>query len=147
MLLNLSASDERMSPMINLDHAGVTFVNNRINKPISNYATDFRSNLSIRDPDAFLYVTKNVTLENPATSLQVILDGYVPDVCDVRVFYALNQDGPVKDAIFVPFPGYKNLNTNGDIITPTDNDGDANKKVPKVDTVERPDISKLVALI
>ena len=134
MLLNLSASDERMSPMINLDHAGVTFVNNRINKPISNYATDFRSNLSIRDPDAFLYVTKNVTLENPATSLQVILDGYVPDVCDVRVFYALNQDGPVKDAIFVPFPGYKNLNTNGDIITPTDNDGEANKKVPKVDT-------------
>ena len=134
MLLNLSASDERLSPMINLDHAGVTFVNNRINKPISNYATDFRSNLSIRDPDAFLYVTKNVTLENPATSLQVILDGYVPDVCDVRVFYALNQDGPVKDAIFVPFPGYKNLNVNGDIITPTDNDGEANKKVPKVDT-------------
>ena len=134
MVLNLSASDPRLSPMVNLDAASCTFVNNRINRPITDFAGDFRVNSSVKDPDRFFYVTKNIILENPATSLQVILDAYVPDVCDVRVFYAINQDTPIKDTIFIPFPGYKNLNINGDIITPTSSDGQANQKVPKVDT-------------
>ena len=133
ILTNLSSQDERLSPVINLDHVGATFVNNRINKPVSNYATDFRVNSFVNDPDRFIYVTKNIILENPATSLQVILDAYVPDVCDIRVFYALNQEVSVNETIFTPFPGYKNLNINGEIITPTDSDGDANQKVPKVD--------------
>jgi len=133
VVLNMQASDQRLSPMVNLDHAGVTFVNNRINKPISNFATDLRANQTVDDPDRFFYVTKNIILENPATSLQVILDAYVPDVCDVRVFYAINQDTSVKDTIFIPFPGFKNLNSNGDIITPTSSDGQSNQKVPKVD--------------
>ena len=133
LLLNMQASDQRLSPVVNLDHCGMTFVNNRINKPISNFATDLRANQTVSDPDRFFYVTKNIVLENPATSMQVILDAYVPDVCDVRVFYAINQDTPVKDTIFIPFPGYANLNTNGDILTPTASDGQANQKVPKVD--------------
>ena len=133
MVLNLAASDPRLSPMVNLDAASCTFVNNRINRPITDFAADFRVNNSAKDPDRFFYVTKNIQLENPATSLQVILDAYVPDVCDVRVFYAINQDTPVKDTIFIPFPGYKNLNINGDIITPTSSDGQSNQKVPKVD--------------
>ena len=133
-VMNMAASDRRLSPVVNLDHCGVTFVNNRINRPISNFATDLRANQTVKDPDRFFYVTKNIVLENPATTLQVILDAYVPDVCDVRVFYAINQDLPVKDTIFIPFPGYKNKNTNGEMITPTASDGQSDQKVPKVDT-------------
>ena len=57
-------------------------------------------------------MTKNVALENPASALQVFLDGYVPLESDLRCFYALNQDGPVDSAIFVPFPGFGNFNSN-----------------------------------
>ena len=133
MLMDMTASDRRLSPMINLDHAAITFVNNRINKPIASYEDDFRVNNVIDDPDRFFYVTKNIILENPATSLEVIIDGYVPDLCDLRVFYAVNQDKKLDDVIFTPFPGFKNLNINGQIISQTKSDGSSNLKVPKVD--------------
>ncbi len=133
MLMDMTASDRRLSPMINLDHAAITFVNNRINKPIANYEDDFRVNNVIDDPDRFFYVTKNIILENPATSLEVIIDGYVPDICDLRVFYAINQDKKLDDVIFTPFPGHKNLNNNGKIISQTKSDGLSDLKVPKVD--------------
>ena len=104
MLMDMTASDRRLSPMINLDHAAITFVNNRINKPIANYEDDFRVNNVIDDPDRFFYVTKNIILENPATSLEVIIDGYVPDLCDLRVFYAINQDKKLDEVIFNSIP-------------------------------------------
>ena len=119
--------------MVNLDHAAITFVNNRINKPVASYEDDFRVNSVREDPDRFFYVTKNIILENPATSLEVIIDGYVPDLCDLRVFYAINQDKKLDDIIFTPFPGYKNLNINGKIITQTKSDGLSDLNVPKVD--------------
>jgi len=133
MLMDMTASDRRLSPMINLDYASIQFINNRINKPVGNYATDFRVNSVREDPDRFFYVTKNIILENPATSLEVIIDGYVPDLCDLRVFYAINQQGPLDEAIFTPFPGFKNLKQNGDVIEQTKSDGRSNLKVPKVD--------------
>ena len=133
MLMDMTSSDRRLSPMVNLDHAAITFVNNRINKPIATYEDDFRVNGVTDDPDRFFYVTKNIILENPATSLEVIIDGYVPDLCDLRVFYAINQDRKLDDVIFTPFPGYKNLNINGQIITQTKSDGLSNLNVPKVD--------------
>ena len=74
-----------------------------------------------------------IILENPATSLEVIIDGYVPDLCDLRVFYAINQQGELDQAIFTPFPGFRNLKQNGDVIEQTKSDGRSNLKVPKVD--------------
>ena len=133
LLMALTARDPRLSPMVNLDHVGMTFVNNRINNPIANFATDMRVNRIDSDPSRFFYVTKNIVLENPATSLEVLLDGYVANPCDIRVFYALNQDTIAKETIFIPFPGYNNLDIAGNIITPTDSDGLPNTKVPKVD--------------
>ena len=129
---NLS-SDRRITPMLNLDHAAITFVNNRTNKPVASYEDDLRVNSVREDPDRFFYITKNVVLENPATSLEVIIEGYVPDLCDLRVFYAVNQDKKLDDVIFTPFPGHKNLNINGQIISQTKSDGQSNLKVPKVD--------------
>ena len=34
MLVDMTSSDRRITPMLNLDHAAITFVNNRINKPV-----------------------------------------------------------------------------------------------------------------
>ena len=133
LLMAMSARDPRVSPMINLEHVAMTFVNNRINNPISNFATDMRVNRIDSDPSRFFYVTKNIILENPATSLQVLLDGYCANPCDIRVFYALNQDTIAKETIFIPFPGYTNLDIAGNIITPTDSNGLPDTKVPKVD--------------
>jgi hypothetical protein len=80
-------------------------------------------------------VTKNVVLENPATSIQVLLDAYVQEACDIRVFFALNQDLPLRETVFIPFPGYNNIDPTGATISNTNNDGRPDQRVPTRDTV------------
>ena len=92
-------------------------------------------NTTTDDPNRFFYVTKNIVLENPATSIQVFLDAYVSTYNDVRVFYALNQDTTVDQVSFVPFPGFDNLDPDreGVVISNSANDGQSDTKVTKVD--------------
>jgi len=133
MQFTLLTGNSRISPVIDLDNASVVYTMNRVNRPVTDYVADFRVNGTEDDPNRFTYVSKNVTLENPATSLQVLLDGYVSNFCDLRVFYAVDQDVPLEDTIFVPFPGYKNIDINGSILDISSNNGTPDKKVPKVD--------------
>ena len=132
--LNLSTADKRLAPSIDLEHSSVIFVTNRVNQPVTNYASDPRVNTITDDPNSFIYVTKNVILENPATSLKVYLDSYISNLNDVRVFYALNQNRDANDTIFVPFPGYNNIGITGEIISTTANDGLPDIRVPKIDS-------------
>jgi hypothetical protein len=142
MNLDLITDDTRISPAVDLNQSSVIFTTNRIDEPISDYANDPRVNSTTNDPNRFFYVTKNVALENPASALQVFLDGYVPLESDLRCFYALNQDGPVDSAIFIPFPGFGNFNTNGTIQSQGKSNGAPDLNVPKVDLVTpKPNIS------
>jgi hypothetical protein len=136
MLFNLSTFDTRLSPAIDLDNASVVFTSNRVNNPVTNYAADFRVNGVEEDPNSFVYVSKNIVLENPATSLQVILDAYVSNNNDLRVFYALNQNTKVEETVFVPFPGYSNIASNGAIIDISNNNGTSDVKVPTIDSYQ-----------
>ena len=133
--LNLSSGDDRLSPAIDIDQTSMIFSSNRINSPIANYATDFRVNTVEDDPSRFFYVTQNVEVENPATSLQVYLDAYVNNSADLRVFYAIDQDGDVDDTVFIPFPGYGNLNPSrpGIVVDAAASDGTSDLQVNKTD--------------
>ncbi len=133
--LNLNSNDNRLSPAIDIDQTSMIFVSNRVNSPIENYATDFRVNNTDDDPNNFFYVTKNVEVENPATSLLVHLDAYVNNSADLRVFYAVDQDVNADETVFIPFPGYKNLNPSrpGLVINAVDNDGSEDIQVSKSD--------------
>jgi len=133
MNVNFTTSDSRISPAVDLQNNSIIFTSNRVNSPVSNYATDFRVNDTVNDPNSFYYVTKNVSLENPATSIQVIVDGYVSNYGDLRAFYAVDQESQVNETIFVPFPGYQNVNIYGNVINPSANNGQASSFVPKVD--------------
>ena len=131
---DFSTRDNRVSPAIDVDNASVIFTSNRINQPVSNYATDSRVNTINDDPNRFIYVTKNITLENPATSLQVMFDAYVSTQNDIRAFFAVDQNAVLDDVIFTPFPGFDNLDASGAIINVTNNNGKPDVYVPKVDT-------------
>jgi len=143
MNLDLITDDTRISPAVDLNQTSVIFTSNRINEPISDFASDPRVNSTENDPNRFFYVTKNVNLENPASGLQIFLDAYVPTDADIRAFYALNQDGPVDDVVFVPFPGFGNFQSNGTIASPGASNGSSDVLVPKVDTfTPTPDLSQ-----
>ena len=136
MNMDMTSQNTRLSPVIDLDSCSVVFTSNRINAPITDYANDFRVNGLEDDPNRFIYVSKNVVLENPATSLQVLLDAYVSTYGDIRVFYALNQDTKPNETIFIPFPGHRNIAPNGSIIDLSSNNGTSDVKVPKIDSYQ-----------
>ena len=51
------------------------------------------------------------------------------DYSDVRAFYAISQT-PGTDPIFVPFPGFENLNERGQIISVENSNGKPDVLVP-----------------
>ena len=98
----------------------ITLINNIINSPISNYSTDPRVNSINEDPNKFMYVSNEIRLENSATSIKVILDGYISVNSDIRVFYSIGENSNT----FVPFPGYSNIDSNdGSTIDVRSSDG------------------------
>ena len=138
MNLNLVSEDSRLSPAVDLDQASVVFISNRVNSPITNWDTNFEVKTITDDPNRYFYVTKNVSLENPATSLQVYLEAYINIYNDVRVFYALDQSGPVDDCIFVPFPGFNNQDPTreGVILSNSGSDGSSDIEIAKTDNLD-----------
>lgn len=116
----MSTSDSRVSPII--ETVSLDLVTNRINSEIEDYANDNRVNSIFDDPTAFQYITKEINLENSATSIKLILDAYINSYSDIRAFYSIS-DNPNYDPVFIPFPGYSNLNSDGQIINFEDSNG------------------------
>ena len=124
MQINLSSQDSRISPVIDSQRMSAIFISNRVNAPIglSSYITDNRVNSLFDDPNAFQYLSKEIALENPASSVKIIANVYLNDSCDIRAFYAIG-DNENFEPVYRPFPGYNNLNERGEVIDPADNDG------------------------
>jgi hypothetical protein len=110
---NLNSSDSRLSPMIDLNRTTMVFISNRANSIIDDYSSDPRANTIGDDPTAFIYATKRINLSNPSTSIKVTFDAYVNTFCDVRVFYSFSDEYDIRDATFIPFPGYRNKDASG----------------------------------
>jgi hypothetical protein len=108
MRVLMNSSDSRITPVIDAQRANIILTSNRINKPIENYITDNRVNSISDDPHAFQYVSKEITLENPATSLKVLLNAHINLFSDIRIFYAVSESSGFTP-IFRPFIGYENL--------------------------------------
>ncbi len=122
MRLTLGTTNSHVSPVIDGQRVSAILTNNRVNSVITNYKTDNRVNTIDDDPTACQYITKELQLENAATSIKIILSGHANPYANIRAFYALGND-PGFEPIFTPFPGYDNLNTRGQVINPADNDG------------------------
>jgi len=126
--ITLNSPDKYLSPVIYLNNSSTEFRINRLDNPISNYATDSRVNSITNDPHAASYVSRLVSLSQPAASLKVVLSAYRHSSSDFRVLYSLvRADSSEVSQAFELFPGYNNLqytNTNQySIIDPAKNDG------------------------
>lgn len=130
MRLFLSTTDTRVSPVIDTQRVSAILTSNRVNNIIENYATDPRVDTLGEDPTGCQYISKEIILENPASSIKIILAGHLTDVNDIRAFYCVNNK-PGIEPIFTPFPGYKNINSRGQIISAEDSNGESDALVPK----------------
>jgi hypothetical protein len=125
----LNTLDSRLSPVIDTQRVSVILTSNRVNSVITNYAEDSRVNSIFDDPTAFQYLSKEITLENPGTSIKILLNAYNNLYSDIRAFYAISENQNFNP-IFVPFPGYENLNSRGQIIDIQNNNGHPDTFVP-----------------
>ena len=130
--------DPNLSPAIDTQTAFAIFGRNRLNKPITDYVNDSRSNQLSGDPHSAVYITNRVTLEQPATSLKVFVGAYKDASADFRVMYRLfKADSSEVEQAYVLFPGYDNMND-------TDQDGfgdtvvDASKNSGRADALVPP---------
>jgi hypothetical protein len=127
--LNLVTTNNRLSPAIDLDRVGVNLTSQRVNSVITDYASDNRVSTIIDDPSAFVYVSKPIGLQVPATSLKLIISAYINQYSDLRALYATLAE-PNDQPIFYPFPGYTNRLESGEITDLSRSNGLPDKKVP-----------------
>ena len=130
MTLFLNTTNTSVSPVIDGQRTNVILTSNRVNSIITDYSTDSRVNTVKTDPTSCQYISKEMILENSATSLKVLLAAHIHINSDIRLFYSINNNEGV-DPIFVPFPGYKNLNYKGEVIAAQDSEGLPDKMVTK----------------
>ena len=133
MRLALNTVDTRVSPVIDAERVSVILTSNRVNQVITNYATDSRVNGIDTDPTACQYISKEITLENSASSIKILVSAHINLNSDLRAFYAIGN-APGFNPIFVPFPGYSNLNVKGQVISQQDSNGESDAFVPKTNT-------------
>jgi len=120
--LTLGTTNTRLSPVLDTQRISTILTSNRINSVIENYATDARVDTIDEDPSAFQYISKEISLENAASSIKIILDAHINLYSDIRAFYAISESSNF-DPIFIPFPGYSNFDTRGDVINFEDSNG------------------------
>jgi hypothetical protein len=131
--LTFDTNSSNISPIVDIDQAFLTTKNYRINQPIVGvgYTSDNRVSSNTLDPHAFVHITNPIKLINPANSLKVYVDVYRPKDADVRVLYKIfRNDTPDVDQQWEFFPGYSNLDVNGNVINPSYNNGLSDSLMP-----------------
>ena len=134
MRLTLGTVDSRVSPVLDTQRISTILTSNRVNSVIENYATDARVDTIDEDPSAFQYISKEITLENPASSIKIILDAHINLYSDIRAFYSISENSNF-DPIFTPFPGYTNLDTRGEVINLEDSSGLSDKFISPTNSI------------
>ena len=126
----LSTDDSKVSPMIDLDRVNMITVMDRLNSKIKDYATDRRVNSLNSDPSAAIYLSKVVNLEKSADGLKVMFDAYRHSTNDIRVLYRIFRiDAPPQYQLFELFPGFDNLDSNGNPIDVAKNNGRPDRRI------------------
>ena len=126
--IHLDTVDTKVSPVVDTTRVSTILTSNRVNDVVTNYATDNRVDTIDDDPTAFQYLSKAIRLETPATGLRIMVDAYTNLYSNIRAFYATGDEEDFNP-IYVPFPGYNNLNERGQIIDGSDSDGLSDKYV------------------
>ena len=122
----LSSDNPNVSPVIDLDRVSTILTTNRINSPVTNFASDSRVNQTGDDPCASSYVSNLVILENPATTIKVQFASYRRNSSDIRVFFKTITEGSSENSMdrdFELFPGFDNIDEFGNIINKSNNNG------------------------
>ena len=126
----LTTDDPKVSPMIDLDRVNMITIMDRLNSKVTDYAADRRVNSVDQDPSAAIYLSKVVNLEKASDGLKVQFDAYRHSTNDIRVMYRIFRiDAPPQYQLFELFPGFENLDSNGNVIDASKNNGKPDRRI------------------
>ena len=130
MELNLSTKDTKVSPVVDLDRVNMIMTSNRIDKPIPDLKKDSRVNSLYYDPHSAIYVSRVIKLDKGATNLKVFFDAYRDSTNEIVVMYRLlRADAPSDQQLYEFFPGFDNLDQDGNVINAKSNSGNPDVKI------------------
>ena len=124
-IVQLRSVNPNVSPVIDVATIGCLGIMNRINDiDESGHVSDGETFVPSTEPEgdnnAMVYVTRKVTLQNPATSLKVFADNFRPPNSDIKLMYKIvksDEDTPIDDL------GFEFFNTDGSSDTNIPRDG------------------------
>ena len=133
-VLDLFTADKNVSPVIDMERVSMILTSNRINNPITVWPGTSETTLGTKkefdDPHSAVYVSNTVNLANSATSLKVLFSAIRPNTSDIRVMYKLKRkDSDEINSVYEFFPGYENIDSNGQIIDPTQSNGNPDQNI------------------
>lgn len=131
--ISMNTLDTKVSPIIDIEQIYLDVTNYRLNQPVglSSYSTDPRVNSSIDDPHSYVYTSKRIDLQQSATSIKGFISVNRNAESDIRMLYKIfRNDAPDEDQNWELFPGYLNLNVNGQVIDGNLDDGRSDSNVP-----------------
>jgi hypothetical protein len=136
-ILTLTSNDSRLTPCIDLTRASIITTTNRVNRITRSeeYATDVRVKSLTTNQNAFLYATKQIRLQNPATSIKLYVTADINDYADIRALYSIDNNENA-DPIFELFPGFNNLNNLTEVINPELSDGRPDRFIEKTSILD-----------
>ena len=113
--LTLTSETSDISPVIDMERASLLTVSNRLNNidsssdiyPTTDYVS---SELTEGDQNAAIYITKQVSLENLATSLKVLFAAHRPASNDIKVMYKILG---ADESVDFQSLGYRYFNSDG----------------------------------
>ena len=92
-IINLSTTNDFLSPIIDLGGSSITTISNRLNKVVDNSGVlDLDSELLPSGGKHSSYITKKVVLENESTSIKVLFDAIRTGDNDIKVFVKVKGD-------------------------------------------------------
>jgi len=114
-IVNLNSERENLSPLFDLDRKSVIAVSNRINNIDSSAdvypTTDFVSPTEPEgDNNEAVYVTRKVSLQNPATAIRMYVDAVQFDSAEIQAMYKILRSDDASDFDEI---GWQYFNTNG----------------------------------
>ena len=136
LLATLTTNDSRLTPSIDLTRNSIITTSNRVNKIVADdaYAGDNRVNSLARDQNGFIYVTNAYRLEIPATSIKLLVTADINTYSDIRALYAIDTEEN-SNPIFELFPGYNNIDSLGNTVDFSLNNGTPDKIIQKNNTL------------
>ena len=122
--IGLSTTKSNLSPVIDLDRASVIAVGNRINNVDTSAdvypTTEFVASTEPEgDQNAFIYITKKVALENPATAIKVFFAANRHNTADIEVYFKTLRSDDASDFDDLGYVAFNSDGSPDDTVQPS----------------------------